>query len=280
MLIQEFIKLFKNDESGVVFDYELLNFSQKVIAHKNDIPVLFRFSPADYDNIRNLEMQSLFLSPAGSLNDVFEGLTCTIDDDIIDGLDKLRDIAYIKSFSTDCSNLLMWAHYAESYSGMCVAYDFSNLSNSVLYHLFPIYYSDKKSSVSSLEYTINALVDLKHTNDERCYPNDCDFLKNIMSTFLKKSSVWAYEKEWRIIASYPQIHNTACDMDDELAELYEISGQLFSIRSCIKGVYLGPRMKQRIKDHIKEICQSRLGNIPVYDARISRQRYEIEFYRF
>lgn len=274
-----FEELFDYEKIYIICDCELLKFSKYIINHKDEIPSLFRFSVADYNNIRNLETQSLFLSPTGSLNDIFEGLSCPIDDKVIDNLDKLNDIAYIKSFSEDNKNLLMWAHYADSYSGMCVEYDFSKLSDNILYHLFPIYYSEKKLLNISLERTIKELNDLKISNVEHVFPVDSKYLTDIMSAFLIKSKEWEYEKEWRIIATYPHIHNYFGDIEENenAKNLYEIKNQYISVKSCIKSVYLGPKMKQRIKDHIKEICKNKLNNIPVYEARISKEKYEIEF---
>ena len=274
-----FIALFSDEEIHYIFDFELLDFSKYLINHKDKIPSLFRFSVADYNNIRNLETQSLFLSPIGSLNDIFEGLSGPIDDKVIDNLDKLNDIAYIKSFSEDNKNLLMWAHYADSYSGMCVEYDFSKLNDSILYHLFPIFYSETKILNNPFENTIRELDDLKRTNAENVFPEDTCNLINITSAFLIKSKEWEYEKEWRIIATYPHIHNYFDEIEDDedAKSLYEIKNQYISVESCIKSVYLGPKMKRRIKDHIKEICKNKLNNIPVYEARISKEKYEIEF---
>ena len=126
MIKDKFSKLFDTSSNDIVYDFELAEFSRDVIlSNKKSIPTLFRYSAADYYNIRGLETQNLFLSPLGNMNDVFEGLSCEINDDVIDGIEDIRDIAFLKSFSEEKSSLLMWAHYADNYSGMCVEYDFS-----------------------------------------------------------------------------------------------------------------------------------------------------------
>lgn len=278
MIRDKFTQLFEEMEGNIVYDFALLDyFNEILLKEKSSIPRLFRYSSADYYNIRALETETLFLSPIGNMNDIFEGLSCEIDDAVIDKIEDLQDIAYLKSFSEEKNNLLMWAHYAKDYSGMCVEYDFSKLSKDVLCHLYPIYYSKTRSTNRKLDKAIEEHIDLKRMNDDNCYPNDCDFIKDILSLFLTKSDAWSYEKEWRIIATHSQIYNTAEDMGDDQALLYAINTQNISVKSCIKSIYLGARMKKNIKEHIKEICRDKLNNIPVYSTRLSKNKYELDF---
>ena len=72
-LKEELMKLL---QPGFIYDFELIDLSRKIIDNTYSIPRLFRFSNVDYYNIRGLETQSLFLSPIGTMNDVFEGLSC------------------------------------------------------------------------------------------------------------------------------------------------------------------------------------------------------------
>ena len=278
MIKEEFAKIFEESLDTVLYDYELSEFVKDIVLkNRGAIPPVFRYSPADYYNIRGLETQSLFLTPVGNMNDVFEGISCEITDEVINKIERLGDIAYLKSFSEENNNLLLWAHYAQNYSGMCIEYDFSKLPEELLYHFFPVYYSSKRLISRKLERAIVELEDLKKMNADNCYPNDCDFIKDIMSLFLTKSPVWNYEKEWRIVATHPQIFNVAEDLDDDQEAFYHINGQQISVAGCIKSVYLGPQMKQNIKEHIVEICRGRLGNIPVYSTNLSKDKYELEY---
>lgn len=280
MIKESFIELFHNNQNNhneIISDDQLLAFSKNIVLkYKSLIPSLFRYSIADYYNIRALENESLFLSPIGTMNDIFEGLSCDIDDSVIDKIEEIKDVAYIKSFSESKDDLLMWAHYSDNYAGMCVEYDFSKLSENILYHLFPVYYSDNRFAHIDLNKSIEEHCDLKRMNCDHNYPNECEYIKNIMSLFLTKSNAWSYEKEWRMVATYPQIHNTAEDLYDNHGEMYGINAQTISVKSCIKSVYLGPRMKQNIKEHIIEICKTKLNNIPVYSTRLSKTKYQLE----
>ena len=274
----KYIEIFENIEDERVFDYELVEFSKQLIKKRNCIPKLYRYSIADYSNIRNLEKQQLFLSPIGNMNDIFEGLSCKIDDNVIKKIYELHNIAFVKSFSEEKNNLLMWAHYGDSYNGMCVEYDFSHLKEAYLYHLFPIYYSATRILRYDIDFLIKEYKGLQSANKELISVDECTFLTDFMSLFLVKSNVWAYEKEWRLLVTYPQLYNTSTDIGSEdVYELFDINEQIISVKGCIKGVYLGPKMKEDKKDHIREICKERLCDIPVYNTRNSKDRFAVEY---
>ena len=113
MIKKEFAEIFEESLENVLNDCELAEFARNVVLkNRAAIPPVFRYSPADYYNIRGLKTQSLFLTPVGNMNDVFEGVSCKITDEVINKLEQLSDIAYLKSFSEEKNNLLLWAHYA------------------------------------------------------------------------------------------------------------------------------------------------------------------------
>lgn len=278
MIKEEFNKLFNDKDDDTVYDLQLHNFVKKtLIPNCSLIPRLFRYSPANYYNIRGLETQTLFLSNIGAMNDIFEGLACEVDDRVLNILDSYSDIAYLKSFSEEKDNLLMWAHYSENYSGMCVEYDFSKLSEKILYHLFPVYYTNKRFSKQNLDYTISNLYGLKRSQEDNNFPDETDWLRDIMCLFLVKPDCWSYEKEWRIVGTFPQITDDAENVgDEEVADFYNMS-QKISVKDCVTAVYLGARMKSDIKEHIAEICREKLSDVKVYSAKLSKTKYELEF---
>lgn len=255
-------------------------FSKNVVfENKDKIPPLFRYSPANYYNIRNLETETLMLSSIGNMNDIFEGLSGEVDADIINSLDELKDVAYIKSFSEKKNDFLMWSHYGDNYAGMCVEYDFSKLNEVFLYHLFPVIYSNKRYSVKTFGNAVEELYELKKANKEGNYPDLYDSLMDILALFLRKSDVWDYENEWRIVATYPQIHNPADDFynkgKDDRFPLYDIDSKTISVKNCIKAVYIGPKTQKTQREHIKEIC-AKLAGVKVYQLKISKSKYAFE----
>lgn len=97
---------------------------------------------------------------------------------------------YVACFSTKNDSVLMWAHYADSQKGICIAYDFNQWEQRALQRklLFPVVYSDIPVDVSDL------VGDQNHTIAE--YPVD----EALLCAAINKSAVWKYESEWRLIA--------------------------------------------------------------------------------
>ncbi len=274
----------KFTDEDVVYDIILLNaFKDDIIDEGKTIPTLYRYSSADYYNIRGLETQTLYLSPNNIMNDVFEGLFCEIDEKVQKKMLHYKESAYIKSFSESKDNLLMWAHYADSYSGMCVEYDMNKLKREILCHLYPVFYSEKRIPESYIQETLDELKELKFCRQTNDTAYETTFLNDYMYLFLVKPRCWEYEKEWRIIVTYPQLHESAdyiCTKEDESKELsllFELDNRQIYVENCIKAVYLGPQIKKEIKEHIKEICKERLNSIPVYTSKLSDSEYELEF---
>lgn len=76
----------------------------------------------------------------------------------------------ISCFSEIKDSLLMWAYYANNYKGVCIEFDFSNVS-------------DLKKHIHKVQYSQNR-------------PN----LHESFDTYFWKSIQWSHEQEWRIVA--------------------------------------------------------------------------------
>lgn len=123
----------------------------------------------------------LFAAPFFDLNDPMEGMfdhdpgtKREYLDSIIEGKKKLL----ICSLSKDYGNLLLWAHYADSFKGICVEIEVSSKSDlkivNVNYSPFNVYVSD----------------------------DSADRLDNLPELILSgKNEAWNYEKEVRILSS-------------------------------------------------------------------------------
>jgi len=266
-----------NRDSNYIYDEDLFNFiKENIITRKAELPLLYRYSKADYSNIRNLETGKLYLSEAGNMNDAFEGLSGEINDNVSRNLDKLKNVVFIKSFTELKNDLKLWSMYADNYAGMCIAYDFSKICDSYIYHLFPIIYSEKRKIKNNLNICIEQFTKLlKDKEDNNCI-SDFDFLKDIMSLYLIKSKSWENEREWRLVFSYLQIYENFEDIEtdeNDIKELYKVNSQLIDFPYA-KAIYLGPKMDFQKKEHLKEI--GRKLKIPVYETKLSHSKYEIE----
>lgn len=264
---KEILNLIKDDKR---LDLNLLDFSDKLNHNKNMIPPLYRYSPANYDNIRNFENQTIFLSNVGSMNDVFEGLSTKLDAKSNKLLRFAGDLAYLKSF-TECKNdLKMWGQYADSYRGMCVEYDLRKIDDKLIYHLFPVTYANTRIDDEKLKFA------LRHF--EKSMKNetfDEFFLQDITSLYLLKPECWRNEKEWRILFSWLHLNFQAdevldCEEDEEI--LYSYDKQIISFPYA-KAVYMGPKMPNHIKDHISEIADKL--HIVAYEMILDEREYSL-----
>jgi hypothetical protein len=86
------------------------------------------------------------------------------------------DIVGVSCFSENFNNLLMWAHYANAHTGVCLKFDLLADPNFFITPLKVVY---------STDYPLY--------NQVR---GDDTFASKLLNT---KSSDWAYEEEWRII---------------------------------------------------------------------------------
>lgn len=111
----------------------------------------------------------------------------------VDSKLKFRELdylgTYIGSLSTEDNSILMWSHYAQNNSGICIEYDFNQLPPDYLLRnmIFPVSYSCKTIELSDL------------LNDKKGeiyqYPLDAA----VLCAALSKANIWAYEHEWRIV---------------------------------------------------------------------------------
>lgn len=96
---------------------------------------------------------------------------------------------YVCCFSESSDSALMWAHYADSNKGICIEYDFNQLPCQHSYRnmIFPVAYSVSPVMVNDLLS--------QEKNKEYKYSLDV----GILCASLNKSSIWEYEREWRIL---------------------------------------------------------------------------------
>ena len=106
---------------------------------------------------------------------------------------KFRELDYLGTYvfclSEEKTSTLMWAHYADSNKGICVEYDFNQLSirNLLRSLLFPVAYTAEPINLS----------DLLADTGNQLYPYPLDAA--VLCAALNKAAMWRYEKEWRMV---------------------------------------------------------------------------------
>ena len=259
-----------------ILDEDVMDFPEHTLIPavvECDAFTLYRYMPANYFNIRNIETQTLHLSTNGVMNDVYEGVPDT-DEVISSGsLQKLGDLAVMTCFSETNDNTLMWSHYAQNHEGFCVAYDVKKLKKDpygLVKHLFPVIYDGKRPVHRNLDSLVRSHAELKEAiKGNICYEGE-EPLDDVLPLFLVKGLDWKYEKEWRIIYTQKQLY----DIDEDILYGGNVSFE------CISAVYLGYRINPVIKQNIIEIIErlNKAGfSVDLYQAKLAKEGYGIEF---
>ena len=176
--------------------------------------------------MKAIEDGYLFCAAYRTLNDPMEGLFSsskllresedyrTIRDSIRDNKSQIG----MCSFSEVHDHELMWAHYADQFRGICIAYNFSKLRDGLA------------ADVTFARMFYNETVPTIRLSDEE--PGE--IAKMVLSY---KNHRWLYEREWRMFAS--------------------LGKAFYRPTNCVTRVYLGSRIEDddriRIKNRLKRL---------------------------
>lgn len=147
-------------------------------------------------------------------------------------------------------NLLMWAHYAQSHTGAVIKFLYVKEEDSPLCLAQPVAYSDKMPILRNED-----IFNLGNKLTE----------KVINHITLTKGIDWAYEKEWRIVASMRDKSKTS----EILAFAPEEVG----------AVYLGCKISDMDKRAIIEITTKNYSKAVIYQAAKHEKEFKLVFER-
>ena len=243
---------------------------------------IFKYVGANIRSIVNIKSQSFYMAPINKLNDPYDSSVSFILNDLSDDeiktlksqkdcpeelveesyfnvRKKTKEICeklllkhqseFVKTRGVTCfsernDNLLMWAHYADGYKGMCLEFD-TNYSpfeklHKVRYGLgFPL-------------IDVATCLDLKEKKER-------DSL--IKDLYCHKSNDWSYEKEWRLI--------------------HEKAGTEFVYESeALKAIYFGPEIEQEILETTCLIIQGQNPQVEFWKGCLSENEFKVIFSRF
>lgn len=173
------------------------------------------------------------------------------DNTYLPGIQSFLSRLTVSCFSASgWNNQLMWAHYANSYSGICIEYDFTQIKafNGFIY---PVKYSNRRPTLKleDLGIRISSVDGKAVLNQENADMNA------ILSYLLFKNTCWSYEEEWRII-----------NVGEEYTPMFI---DLPYIKSITFGLDVDPVCKQLLWDVCKE------KSIPCYQLTASIDSYEL-----
>ena len=148
----------------------------------------------------------------------------------------------ITCFSEVNNEQLMWAHYAGSYSGFCIEYDFSKSCDSAF---------------------LRGTAKVEYTNEKPCKDQFDDMGEYESKVMLTKSECWSYEKEWR---------------SRKIAEYGLWKSKIYPIidaHSCITAIYLGCNMPDEYQKVI--IDHYRNTEVKVFQMKLCDDKFDMYF---
>lgn len=165
----------------------------------------------------------------------------------------------ITCFSKDKANILMWSHYANNHSGVCLGFDINESDE----HLINFFDETKNQKLFPNGKACRLLPIQYVSFDKRPSIDMTDERESLLKILTCKSDLWKYEQEIRImIHSYDQI----------------IFPQTLYYRSdCLKEIICGANMKLktfiRLNNFIKRLPNT--SNISIFIAILSESAYKL-----
>jgi len=149
----------------------------------------------------------------------------------------------IACFSEVNDGILLWAHYGDSHRGICLEYSFPEDTEGLFSLARPVNYCDDYPDMHFSDYLDQGI--------ERTMA----YLRKISLT---KNSIWAYEKEWRIIIPGQ-------------------TGKANFHEGYLSSVYVGCNADREQIEKLLNVVHSKHTPPRVYKCRTSIQSYTLEF---
>ncbi len=152
-------------------------------------------------------------------------------------------------FSRSNKEVLMWGHYANKHTGICVEYDFTNADKYIPNtFLLPVIYSKKRPLVP-----IGKMYDLKDKLDEN--KTIYKLAPYLIEGFDTKSEKWKDEREWRLIL---------LGKENMMRKIYF---------PCMTKIITGTKISEDNFNAIKAI--GKMKKIPVEKIQLTKDTFEL-----
>lgn len=167
-----------------------------------------------------------------------------------DFLPRLR----VFSVSEEKDNLLLWAHYGGSHTGIVFEFLVLPQEDNPLCVAEPVIYSEAPPSLHTQEEWIDETMGISDLNHEELY----------FRYAYVKSDVWAYEKEWRVWDLIPKrqeaLYSEYLLRDKEIA-----------------AVYLGCKISPDDKTKLLTLMLQKQPHAKIFQARKAPDEFRLDF---
>ena len=227
--IDEVLRQNYNDKFNIFLkelscDEELVKIFDNIKSYNQKIEKLLELKKITNEQLDNFENRYI-----GVINDSIKNTDTT-------------SLFKVSSFCENNDSLLMWSHYANQHTGLCIEYDLQKLSieDPLAKSLYPVIYT--KDMFDITEYYLDKV---ENRNINYLIPG-----------MLTKSTEWEYEKEWRIVV---------CNDAEKGCDFHMPKP---------KAIYLGTKFPV---DNLKVIygfcCDN---NIDLYRIEMHKSKYQLE----
>lgn len=166
-----------------------------------------------------------------------EGNTKGYQQEFVRKIGSLMEQSSVYSLSANPTDILMWAHYANSHKGVCLRFHAEPLAKQFIL-LAPVVYALERPEV--------------FIGEEEAIP----LLEKMLLT---KSLMWQYEQEWRILG-YKQNR-----------------GPRTLPAGCLTGVVMGSKIDGADKAEVISMVKKSQTPVALYQAKCHDRKFQIDF---
>jgi Protein of unknown function (DUF2971) len=168
-------------------------------------------------------------------------------------LKQLSERAGLVCFSETNDDILLWSHYAEKHSGVCL--EFNVLQDDLL--------REKTKKVNyAREYPDLNFFDVANEREAVGELTEDQERDLAAALYLTKSEHWSYEKEWRSVKIAPKSQS--------------FRGQRHISPRALSGVILGCRISSADEKEIRSWVASSSSRPIIYDAKKKEKEFGLE----
>lgn len=237
--------------------------------------LLYHFNHAEHAQT-NIENRRLKIAKIDELNDPFEvkmgfDWDPELEAELTEGIELLREDMTAQlgllCFSATWKSLLMWGHYADKHTGICMGFDFIGPKET----LRNVEYRTDRFTVNTVFLeTIGDEWEIEHCDNveslpDASTPTEKDLQRLYRELFASKHLGWSYEEEIRLLTPLSDTK----ELDEKGNQFDQWSAQ----QLVLKEVILGVGCKKSVSE-IEKWLTGQTG-VTIYEARLHNSEFQL-----